>query len=117
MKLFRVSPGVISMTRWATLAHEVAVIRDAHSAAEERHESERNQQRGVLCIAAGLFVAAVVTIVLQAIMPAWASASDQATLLSHWELRGQPSLPATLRPRNPTGAMLETCGSAGKGRM
>jgi hypothetical protein len=48
----------------------LAVIHDAHSAAEERHESERNQQRGILYIAAGLFVAAVVTIVVQAIMPA-----------------------------------------------
>jgi hypothetical protein len=47
----------------------IAVIHDAHSAAEERHESERNQQRGILYIAAGLFVAAVVTIVMQAIMP------------------------------------------------
>ena len=116
MKLFRVSPGVISMTRWATLAHEVAVIRDAHSAAEERHESERNQQRGVLCIAAGLFVAAVVTIVLQAIMPAWASASDQATLLSHWELRGQPSLPATLRPRTPPEQCLKPVDRPGRAR-
>jgi hypothetical protein len=48
----------------------VTVIHNAHSAAEERHESERNQQRGILYIAAGLFVAAVVTIVVQAIMPA-----------------------------------------------
>ena len=48
----------------------VAVIHDAHSAAEERHESERNQQRGILYIAAGLFFAAAVTIVVQAIMPA-----------------------------------------------
>lgn len=48
----------------------VALIREAHGAAEERHESERNQQRGILYIAAGFFVAAVVTIVVQAIMPA-----------------------------------------------
>lgn len=48
----------------------VAVVRDAHNAAEERHESERNQQRGILYIAAGLFVAASVMIVVQAIMPA-----------------------------------------------
>ncbi len=47
----------------------VAVIHDAHSAAEERHESERNQQRGILYIAAGLFATAVVMIVVQAIMP------------------------------------------------
>lgn len=48
----------------------VAVIHDAHSAAEERHESERNQHRGILYIAAGLFVTAAVTIVVRAIMPA-----------------------------------------------
>lgn len=48
----------------------VAMIHDAHSAAEARHESERGQQRGIVYIAAGFFVAAVVTIVVQAIMPA-----------------------------------------------
>lgn len=48
----------------------VAVIRDVHGAAEERHESERNQQRGILYIAAGLFAAAALTIVVQALLPA-----------------------------------------------
>ena len=48
----------------------VEVIQDMHRAAEERHESERNQQRGILYIAAGFFAAAVITIVVQAIMPA-----------------------------------------------
>lgn len=48
----------------------VAVIQEAHGAAEERHESERNQQRGILYIAGGLFLAAILTIVVQAIIPA-----------------------------------------------
>lgn len=41
-------------------------IRTAHRAAEERHESERNQQRGMVGIAALLFVGALVLVVLQA---------------------------------------------------
>lgn len=48
----------------------VSVIHEAHGAAEERHESERNQQRGILYITAGFFAAAVVTIVVQAFLPA-----------------------------------------------
>ena len=48
----------------------VAVIHEAHGAAEERHESERNQQRGILYIAAGFFAAAVIAIVVQALLPA-----------------------------------------------
>lgn len=46
------------------------VIREAHLAAEARHESERNQQRGILSIAAGLLAAAVITIIVQAVVPA-----------------------------------------------
>ena len=48
----------------------VAAIHEAHGAAEERHESERNQQRGILYIAAGFFAVAVVAIVVQALLPA-----------------------------------------------
>ena len=48
----------------------VAVIHEAHSAAQERHESERNQQRGILSFAAGFFLAAIVMITVQAILPA-----------------------------------------------
>ncbi|MGE5292892.1 MAG: hypothetical protein ACM3ML_38040 [Micromonosporaceae bacterium] len=48
----------------------VAAIQEAHGAAEARHESERNQQRGILYITAGFFAAAVVTLVVQAVMPA-----------------------------------------------
>lgn len=44
----------------------VNAIRIAHRAAEERHESERNQQRGMVAIAALLFVGALVLLVLQA---------------------------------------------------
>jgi hypothetical protein len=51
-------------------AAAVRLIHDAHVAAEERHESERNQQRGILYIAAGLFAAAILMIVVQALMPA-----------------------------------------------
>lgn len=62
------------LTESATVAGKkraaVAVIHEAHGAAEVRHESERNQQRGILYFAAGFFAAAVVRIVVQAIMPA-----------------------------------------------
>lgn len=44
----------------------VNAIRIAHRAAEERHESERNQQRGMVGIAALLLVGALVLLVLQA---------------------------------------------------
>ncbi len=48
----------------------VAVIHELHDAAEERHESERNQQRGILYIAAGFFAAALIMIIVQALLPA-----------------------------------------------
>jgi hypothetical protein len=48
----------------------VETIKEMHAAAEERHESERNQQRGILYIAAGLFVAALILIIVQAALPA-----------------------------------------------
>lgn len=48
----------------------IEVIHEVHSAHEERHESERNQQRGVLSFAGGFFVAAIVMIVVQAVVPA-----------------------------------------------
>jgi hypothetical protein len=48
----------------------VNVIHELHGAAEERHESERNQQRGILYIAAGFLAAAVVVLVVQAAAPA-----------------------------------------------
>lgn len=51
-------------------AAAVTIIHDAHVTAEERHESERNQQRGILYIAAGLLAAAVLMIVVQALVPA-----------------------------------------------
>lgn len=47
----------------------IEVIQDMHKVAEQRHESERNHQRGILYIAAGFFAAAVIMIVVQAIMP------------------------------------------------
>lgn len=67
----------------------VEVIQDMHRAAEERHESERNQQRGILYIAAGFFVAAVITIVVQAIMPATdriIPLPSSGTTMSGWAL-------------------------------
>lgn len=48
----------------------VAVIHEAHGAAEERHESERNQQRGIIYFTGGFFIAAIVMIIVQAIVPA-----------------------------------------------
>ena len=48
----------------------VAVIHEAHRAAEERHETERYPQRGILYIAAGFFGAAAVMIMVQALLPA-----------------------------------------------
>lgn len=59
------TPGTAPTRRKAA----VAVIHEVHGTAEERHESERNQQRGILYITAGFFAAAVVTIVVQAILP------------------------------------------------
>ncbi len=47
----------------------VEVIEEMHKVAEERHESERNQQRGILYLVAGFFAAAVVMIVVQAAVP------------------------------------------------
>jgi uncharacterized membrane protein YgdD (TMEM256/DUF423 family) len=44
----------------------VNAIRIAHRAAEERHESERNQQRGMVGVAALLFVGALILLILQA---------------------------------------------------
>ncbi len=41
-------------------------IREAHWAVEDRYESQRNQRRGMLGIAAGLMVAAVLMILVQA---------------------------------------------------
>jgi hypothetical protein len=47
--------------------HRVAVsfLEEAHAAAEARHEGERQRQRGILAIAAGLLFAAVLTLLLQ----------------------------------------------------
>jgi hypothetical protein len=47
------------------------VIHKVHTAAEERHESERNQQRGILYFTVAFFAAAVILLIVQAAMPAW----------------------------------------------
>ncbi len=52
-------------------AAALEVIHEVHNAAEERHESERNQQRGILYFAAGFFAGAVILLIVQAAMPAW----------------------------------------------
>lgn len=64
----------------------VAAIHEAHRAAESRHESERNQQRGIVAIAAALFVAALILLLLQ------------ATALGRNSLVPLPSDGATIRP-------------------
>jgi uncharacterized membrane protein len=52
-------------------AAALQVIHEAHKGAEERRESERNLQRGILYFAAGFFAAAIVLIIVQAAMSAW----------------------------------------------